>query len=137
MSSRLSYALVVVAVFALVGPAISALVFGLLFTVVAAFTEPGIGLMFVYASIIFLPLAYLIGGLQAAFAGAVTALVVWRQGSAPFWVPLAAALLAAAFVVARAHEDWVDSAIMIAVHALSALACWALLRGLLAPPSGS
>ena len=137
MPSRLPHALVVFAVFVLVGPPVGALVFGLIFTAVAALTEPGIGLMFVYASIIFMPLAYLIGGLQAAFAGAVTALVVWRRGYAPFWVPLAAALLGAIVTVSRNHEDWVDSAIMIAVHVLSALACWALLDGVFRRLSGS
>lgn len=137
MPSRLPHALIVFAVFVLVGPPVGALVFGLLFTAVTALTEPGIGMMFVYASIIFMPLAYLIGGFQAAFAGAVTALVVWRRGYAPFWVPLAAALLAAIVTVSRDHEDLVSTAIMIAVHVLSALVCWALLDGVFRRLSGS
>lgn len=142
MSPRLSQAMTIVTIFVLVGPVVGALVFGVLVTVFAFADAPEIGIAFVYLAIAFFPLAYLAGGAQALFAGIVTASVAWRRGSAPLWVPLGAALAAGALVASRGHEHWDVTAILLAVHLLSAWVCWLLLRRALgwaapAPISGS
>lgn len=104
MSPRLSRALAAFAVFLLVGPAIGAAVFAVLFTLLLAAADAGVGLLVVYATLAFFPLAYLVGGLQAAFAGA------------------------AGFVAAsRSYESRDAAVILVATHILSALACWAVL----------
>lgn len=130
MSSRLSRSSLVFLVFLLLGPPIGALAYGLLLTVVTVFTDPGMGLTIIVAALAFLPLAYLIGGLQAAFTGLVSANAVWRTGRLSPWPPLAAALMAAGFHVARAHEDTAISAILVAVHLAAAGACWLVARRL-------
>ena len=142
MSPRLSQALTIVTIFVLVGPVVGALVFGVLVTVFAFADAPEIGIAFVYLAIAFFPLAYLVGGAQALFAGIVTASVAGRRGSAPLSVPLGAALAAGALVASRSHERWDATAILLAVHLLSAWVCWLLLRRALgwaapAPISGS
>lgn len=131
MSPRFPQAVAVVAIFVLVGPLVGALAFAVLITLLAALEGDGVGLLFVYATLAFLPLAYLVGGAQAAVTGLVTAAFAWREGHAPAWVPLAAALAAGAVLASRDHEEWILSAVLIAVHLLSALACWLLARGAL------
>ena len=70
----------------------------MLFTLLLAAADAGVGLL------AFFPLAYLVGGLQAAFAGA------------------------AGFVAAsRSYESRDAAVILVATHILSALACWAML----------
>lgn len=128
MPPRLSRALYAFLIFLLVGPMAGALAFGLLVTAVTLATEPDIGLTFLYAAIVFAPLAYLTGGVQAAFTGAVAGAAILRQGRAPLWIVLGAALVAGAFHAARAHEDWWMTAIMLAVHLVAALACWFVVR---------
>lgn len=117
-------ALGIVATFVLVGPPVGALIVTL-FTLI----EGGdIGLLFVYGTLAFLPLAYLVGGMQAAAVGLATAAFAWRWGSAPAAVPAVAALVVGAFAASRNHEQWDVAATLIAVHVLAALASRALLR---------
>lgn len=131
MSPRLPQAVAVVAIFVLAGPLVGALVFALLITLLSVLEGDSASMLFVYAAFAFLPLAYLIGGAQAAVTGVVTAAYAWRRGRAPAWVPLAGALAAGAILASRDHEDWTATAILIAVHVLSALACWLLARAVL------
>lgn len=131
MSPRLSQAVAIVAIFVLVGPLAGALIFAVLIMLRSVTDDPAMGMVFVYATIAFLPLAYFIGGAQAAITGLVTAIYAWRKGSAPVWVPLAAALAAGSVIASRNHEDWEVTALLLAVHALSAVACWLLARGML------
>lgn len=121
-------ALAVVALFALVGPLAGVLVFTLLVTLLTMIDGDDIGLLFVYGALAFLPLAYLVGGMQAAAVGLVTAAFAWRRGSAPAAVPVVAALVIGALVASRDHEHWGVTAVLVAVHGLAALACWALAR---------
>ena len=130
MSPRASRALLVFLIYVFMGPPVGALSFGVLLTAVSAFTEPGIGLTFIYASIILLPLAYAVGGVQAAVVGAAAALSTWRHGSVAPWLPLGVALVTAGFHVARAHEDWLTSGILVAVHLAAAFGCWLIVRRL-------
>lgn len=131
MSPRLPQAVAVVAIFVLAGPLAGALAFAVLMTLLTMLEGDNAGMLFVYAALAFLPLAYLIGGAQAAVTGLVTAAFAWRNGSAPAWVPLAAALAAGAVGASRSHEDWQATAILLAVHLLSALFCWLLARSAL------
>ena len=131
MPSRLARALTIVALFVVVGPLAGALVFSLIVTLTTMIDGDDVGLLFVYATLAFLPLAYLIGGAQAAAVGLVTAVYAWRRGGAPALVPAAAALVIGAVVASRDHEQWDMTATLIAVHVLSALLCWALLRAVL------
>lgn len=124
MSPRLSRALAVFLIYLFAGPLFGALTFGILITIVMAFSQPGLGLTMLYASILFFPIAYVIGGIQAAAVGAAAALATWRYGAAPLWLPLGVALVAAGFHVARVHENASDSLILVAVHVVSASACW-------------
>lgn len=128
MSPRLSRAIAVFLIYLLAGPLFGALAFGVLITIATAFLEPGLGLTMLYASIMLFPLAYLVGGIQAAAVGAAAALATWRQGAAPLWLPLGVALVAAGFHVARIHENAIDSLILIAVHLISAAICWLVTR---------
>ena len=128
MPPRWSKALYAFLIFLFVGPLFGALAFGLLVTAASLVTDPNIGLSALYASIVFAPLAYLIGGLQAGVAGAATGAAILRWGYAPRWASLGAALVAGALYVSRAHEEWSVSAILIAVHLLAALACWLIVR---------
>lgn len=128
MSPRLSRAVAVFLIYLFAGPLFGALTFGVLLTIVMAFSQPGLGLTMFYASILFFPLAYLVGGIQAAAVGAAAALATWRHGTAPLWLPLGVALVAAGFHVARAHENASDSLVLVAVHVVSASACWLLTR---------
>jgi hypothetical protein len=128
MSRNASGALIALAVFVLAGPAIGSIAFGIMVTVTTRFIEPDIGLFYLVASILFLPLAYVTGGLHAAFVGAVTAVAIWRSGRAPLWLSLAAAALAGAQFVLRAHEEWTVSVILFSVHLVAALGCWLILR---------
>ena len=128
MPSRLSQAIVTFAVFVLLGPPIGSLAFGVIATVVSAFTDPDIGLLPLKVSIFFIALGYMVGGLQAAFAGAVTAVAVWRNGFAPFWVPLAASVLAGIVMAVRVHEKLSVTATLISIHVAAALGCWLILR---------
>lgn len=131
MAFKLAQALAIVVIFVLIGPLVGALAFAVLLTLVTALDDPGVGLLFVYATLAFLPLAYLIGGAQAAATGIVTAVFAWRRGSAPLWVPLSAALVTGIVFASREHENWSDTAILLAVHLLSALACWLVARAAL------
>lgn len=119
MSSRLSRSLGIVAIFVLAGPLVGALAFGVFFALFAFADDPEIGLAFVY----------LAGGMQALAVGIVTAAAAWRSGQAPLRVTLAAALAVGAVVASRSHEDWGTTFALIAVHAVSAWACWLLARG--------
>ena len=130
MRFSLSQALVVFALFLLVGPLAGAFFFALLVTLVSAIEGEGLGLLFLYGTLAFLPLAYLVGGLQAAFVGLATALFGWFKGAPPAWVPVAAALAAGGLVAARSHEQWDLTAALVAVHVLAAFVCWALTRAL-------
>ena len=129
MSPQLSRALSALAIFVLVGPAIGAAIFAVLMTLLLAVADAGLGLAVVYLTLAFFPLAYLVGGLQAAFVGAATAVAIWRKGFAPLWVPLLAATAAGSLAASRAHESWDATAILLATHILSALVCWAMLPG--------
>ena len=93
----------------------------MLFTLLLAAADAGVGLL------AFFPLAYLVGGLQAAFAGAATAIAIWREGFAPLWVPLVAAGAAGFVAASRSYESRDAAVILVATHILSALACWAML----------
>lgn len=134
--SRSGRAFAVVAVFALIGPLVGALVFGVLVGIVTFVEDAGAGFASVstgagifLAAVAFYPLAYLVGGVQALFVGLVTAVAAWRSsGDVPWWIPLTAALAAGGLVASRNHESWAMTAILLAVHILPALACWALLR---------
>lgn len=128
MASRLPQALGIVATFVLVGPPVGALVFALIVTLFTMIEGDDIGMLFVYGALAFLPLAWLVGGLQAAAVGLATAAFAWRRGSAPAAVPAVAALVVGAFAASRNHEQWDVTAVLVAVHVLAALACWALLR---------
>ncbi len=127
MSPRLSRALGPFAVFLLVGPAIGAAIFAVLVTLLLAAADAGVGLLVIHATLAFFPLAYLVGGLQAAFAGAATAIAIWRNGSAPLWTPLVAAGAAGLVAASRSYESRDAAIILVATHVLSALACWAML----------
>ena len=131
MSPHAGRALGALALFVLAGPAIGAVTFGILATVATYFVEPDVGLTFLFASLIFMPLAYVIGGIQAVFVGTLTAIAIWRTGRAPLWLPVAAAAVSATFHIARAHEDVGVSAILLAVHVIAAACCWLILRAAL------
>lgn len=126
MSSRLSRSLGIVAIFVLAGPLVGALAFGVFFALFAFADDPEIGLAFVYLAVAFFPLVYLAGGMQALAVGIVTAAAAWRSGRAPLRVTLAAALAVGAVVASRSHEDWGTTFVLLAVHAVSAWACWLL-----------
>ncbi|MCO5145245.1 MAG: hypothetical protein M9895_03585 [Aquamicrobium sp.] len=128
MPPRLSRAIAVFLIYLFAGPLFGALTFGILITIAMAFSQPGLGLTMLYASILLFPIAYLVGGIQAAAVGAAAALATWRRGAAPLWLPLGVALVAAGFHVARVHENASDSLILVAVHVVSASACWLAAR---------
>jgi len=135
VASRLPQALGIVVLFVFVGPPAGALVFALIVTLFTMIDGDDIGLLFVYGTLAYLPLAYLVGGMQAAAVGLATAAFAWRKGSAPAAVPAVAALVVGAFAASRNHEQWDMTAVLIAVHVAAALACWALLRLALGRPA--
>lgn len=99
--------------------------------------DPYAGLVMAAMALLFLPLAFMMGGLQALLAGLASAWQLRRDGIAGYPLPLAAALLGGAVYAWRNGEDPLHSAIMVATHAVAALCCTAVLRAYLGTRSGS
>jgi len=122
----------IVAVFALLGPPIGTVLFALL--VLAAGTAglfpEGTGYILSYGALLLLPLSYMIAGLQALVTGLVTALWIFRRTSAPWFVPVGAALLAGIVDALKSEPDLSMQAVLLAVHAGTALICWLIARQL-------
>lgn len=126
-SSALAIFLIVV----LLGPIFGAVVFGLLLGLHLALTEPGLpsGLP-VLGSIIFIPLAYIVGGLQALATGVVASLSSLRAGRLSWLPALAVAAIAGAIHASREHvaDDWSFTVILFLANVLAAALCLTVCR---------
>ena len=128
MASRRSRALGVFFLFLLFAAPIGAIAFGVLATIAASLSNYDLGLLPITMALAFIVISYAIGGLQAAFVGAVTAAAEWRNGRASIWLTLTATGIAALVTLSRIHEGWDLTAILIVVHLITATACWLIAR---------
>ncbi len=130
-------ALLVVLVFAVLGPPVGALAFGVMVAAAAPFFAPddGLGLLVLYGVVLLLPVAWMVGGLQAVLTGAATALWSWRHGAVPLRIPLIAACVLAAISVARSGETLDVAVLLFAAHPVAAAASWLVCARLLGWPA--
>jgi hypothetical protein len=125
------------ATYLLVGPPIG----GIVAVLLASFGgDNSVGHMlgtFLVGLLFAIPLSYIFGGLQALFVGLVTAAWDKAKGLTPFYVPLAASVVA--WIVAQfftgggspdvsAGQAQQGALVMLAVHVAAGLGPWWLLR---------
>lgn len=118
--------LLVALFFMLLGPPLGAILFGMLSTVAAPFSDVGrdLGMLPLYAVLLALPLSWFAGFVPAAFVAFFTALWLWRKGPPPARVPiLTAAIIATIGDTASAEATglWL---LLILVHILFAALLW-------------
>jgi hypothetical protein len=118
--------LLVAIFFVLLGPPLGAILFGVIATIAAPFTDAGggIGLLPLYAVLLALPLSWVTGFVPAAFVGLFTALWLWRRGPVPARIPvLTAATIAIVGNTASAETTglWL---LLLTVHLLTAALLW-------------
>ena len=128
MSARFSHSLFVVLIFTLLGPLLGGILYGALMALLSMLENPDTSINFITLILAFLPLTYVIGGAQAFITGMITAIKVWRHGSAPLWVPILAAIICAIVIQGHAFETPGRTVVFIGIHMSAAALCWLVLR---------
>ncbi len=112
--------------FVLVGPPLGAILFGILSTIAAPFSDAGgdLGLLPLYGVLLALPLSWITGFMPAAFVALFTALWLWRKGPVPARVPVLTAAIIAIVGDTAAAETTGIWLLLTIVHVLTATMLW-------------
>ncbi len=130
-------AVAILLVFTLLGPLFGTLVAGLMLSVEGGVLRPddSIGVVPLLLVIVYFPIAYLAGGLQAIATGVVAAgMALWR-GRLEWWPAILAAAVLSVFTALRADGDGFVTATMVATHVGAAALCLLVCRLMLGRPS--
>ena len=122
-------ALVTVAIFAVIGPAIGAVALGVFLALASPLLgeAEALGSAYLRAAIVLLPMAYVAGGVQAVATGTATAAWALQSMRPPIWqVPFFAAGIAGMVYVVLIGAGTVALLpfAIVAAHVVAGLACW-------------
>lgn len=123
-------ALAIVAIFVVVGPPVGALSFSLLGGAGALLTgqTPSTAGMIFYGGLLSIVLAWFVGGIQAALAGAATALFAFFTGRVSILIAMAAGFVCGLVYIYGEDLDVAFSVLLLCVHVVSSLVCALIAR---------
>lgn len=119
-----------VGLFVLIGPPVGAITLSLVGYIGALVTSqpPGIADMLLYGGLMGIVLSWLVGGVQAAFAGAATAVASFNTSLPPMAVAAAAGLVTGSIHSYGEGFEPLFDALVITVHVVPAVFCAWLAR---------